>query len=400
MIAIVAIAAAAALAQAYQSEKARGANAAKLKQMEREFSQLIPPEYDMSIMDPPQMIKEAVPSPDYDLKTLTPEQYKVVAKYTPEVAPYVAEQRPDIIKQTAAAEEGRSAQVDALRKMRGIASSDFDPELAATLSKASRQAQIDSQSRSQSILSDFQRRGAANSGLAASLQQQASAEAMDRQAGLGQDAAAESYRNRLQAIRDSARMGGEINQSENSLAAQNAAIINSFNQRMAAGRQDWENQRVGDANMAQRQNIAADQSTANMNVENKNKYALGERARMDDIQRDLYNRRSSERDYINRMRQGEAEWQRGERDTRNQQLAKGFDDKYRIAAGKQGLAVQGMQMNNQTAADRNQQIQGLVNAGTNAYMYDQDMDTRQQDLAERRKDREWQQQQWKDSQNG
>src|SRR5882672_9114782 len=140
-ITIMAIASAAgSLAQLYQSEKARGANQARLKQLKSEYDKLVPPDYNMSIENPPNYISQAVQSPQFAQGDFTPEQFQVVGKYVPEIAPYIAEKNPELIKQSAAANEGRQAQIDALRQMRGISSQDKDPQLMSQLAKASRQA--------------------------------------------------------------------------------------------------------------------------------------------------------------------------------------------------------------------------------------------------------------------
>lgn len=357
------IAAAVALAQNYQAEKARGAASDKLKAMEKEFAALIPPNYDVSITDPPKFIEQSVPPTAFNAQNMTPEQYKVAAKYKPEIAPFVAEKNPELVKQSGAATEGRQAQMDALRKMRGIASSDFDPGLADKLSQASRQAQIDAQSRGQSILSQMQRRGAANSGLAMMGQQQAGADAMDREAQMGQAGAAEAYQNKINAIRSSAQMGGDIAGAENSLAAQNASIINNYNQRFTKAQQDWQNSRAGDMNSANQINMQNEQNVANGNTDVNNRFALSNQARQDKIAQSLHDSQVSNRDYQNSIAERKANWAQGQKEYLNTLRGKTFDDKYRIAAGKQGLATQGMQMDYQNAQDKNAMYQGLGQAG-------------------------------------
>ena len=144
---VVAIAAAVALAQMYQSEKARGAEAKRLKQMEEEFKRLVPPNYDLSIMDPPEHIKTAIPEPTFEMGGITPEQFKLIGKYTPEIAPLILEERPELVKETAGMREGRDAQLNALRKLKTVASDRGDPEFLAAMAKAGRESQIQAQSK-------------------------------------------------------------------------------------------------------------------------------------------------------------------------------------------------------------------------------------------------------------
>lgn len=367
LVAMAAIGAVTSLAQLYQAEKARGASEARLKQMQREFDALVPPNYDVSISDPPEYIQQAIPPAALSPKNLTPEQYQVMAKYKPEIAPLIQEQNPELVKQSGEAQEGRQAQLDALRQMRGIASSDYDPGLANKLSQASRQAQIDAQSRGASIQQGMDRRGTGNSGIAAMLKQQSGAEAMDREAMLGQNAAAEAYQNKLNAIRQSASMGGDINQQETSLAAKNAGIINDYNQRFTRANQDWQNQRTQSINAAQKFNLEKENDTQNQNVDLRNKYAMSNRDRQDQMARDSRANQVDERAYQNAIREKRANWQQGQKEYGNTLAGKSFDDRRQLVAGRNGLGSQEIAMNYQTAGDRNAVIQGLGNAGMGYY---------------------------------
>ncbi len=369
---MIVIMAAAAAAQAYQSEKARGANQQILDKMKADFDKLVPPHYDISITDPPALIEKSVPPPDYDERPMTPEQYKVVGTYSPEIASYIAEKNPELVKQSAVGDEGKNAQLDALRKMRGIATSDFDPEFAAKMSQASRQAQTDAQSRTQSILTDMQRRGTANSGLSAVLQQNAGADAMDREASMGQNAAAQAYRNKIDAIRQTGAMGSDIAQQDESIQARNADIINSFNQRNTKANQDWQSQRAAAMNTAQMHNLDMAQDTANQNVGVNNKFALENRQRSDMIANANQKSALNERDYQNAIAEKRANWAQGQKEYGNSLKGKQFNDQLVLTQGRNGLAGQQMAMNNQTAQDRNQQIQAAASAGTGYYQNSQD----------------------------
>lgn len=369
------IMAAAAAAQAYQSSQAQGANKAQLDKMRADFAKLVPPGYDVSITDPPAQIQKAVPPPNYDQRPMTPEQYQVVGKYSPEAAQYIAEKNPELVKQSAAGDAGKNAQLDALRSMRGIATSDFDPQFAQQMSQASRQAQTDAQSRSQSVLTDMARRGAGNSGLSALLQQNAGADAMDREAGIGMNAASQAYKNKIDAIRQSGAMGSDIAQQDQSLQGRNADIINSYNQRMTKSNQDWQTQRAQMMNDAQRQNLTAAQGAANNNVDVNNKFAMENRQRQDMIANSVNKNQLSERDYQNALAEKRAQWKQGQKEYGNSLAGKTFDDRMRITQGQNGLATQGMQMNTQNAQDRNQMIQGAGQAGM-GYMQSQKDDAR------------------------
>lgn len=382
------IAAAMAAAQAYQSEKARGAQQAQLDAMKADFDKLIPPGMNISITDPPQMIQTRVKDPQFSNEALTPEQFKVAAQYQPQIAQQVAEKNPELIKQSAAATEGRQAQIDALRQMRGIASSNFDPQLQEQLQSAARKAQGDAQSRNASIMQDMQRRGAANSGIAAAMQQNASADAMDREAQIGQSAAAQGYQNRISAMRNAAQMGGDINSSETSLAARNADIINGFNQRMAANGQAWQNNRTNTINDANRYNTGVAQGIADRNTSQNNQYAVNERDRQDRLEQSRYGRDVDERNYQNSLAQQRSNWQEQQRQYVNQMRQQQFGNQLAITQGRNGLASQQMGMDRQNAQDRNSMIQGAGQAGMGYYQNQQDQ-SRWNDQQDR-EDARWQ----------
>ena len=365
---VVAIAAATAVAQMYQSEKARKADKQRLDELKSEFDKLVPPQYDVSIMDPPELIKDKIPEPSFDMAGVTPEQFKVIGKYRPDIAPLVAEANPRLVEETSDGREGRSAQMDALRKLKRIgADGQGDPELQSAMSQASRRAQAEAQSRQKSVLQDAQRRGQLGSGAMLAAQLQGGSDAMDRAAMSGQDAAVASYKNRLQALRDSASLGGQVRGADMEMQGRNAAIINDFNTRGAARRQAWEQERADTLNQGQRLNLDAEQSVSNLNTSATNESKYKNLSREDALKQYLYGVRSGERDYQNNVATSQAKWRADERDQNNSLKGKQYDDQYRQYAGKQGLAVMGMDMARSAHQDKQQAIQGVGNAAMAGY---------------------------------
>lgn len=370
---VILIAAATAAAQKYQADKARGENAARLKKMEQEFKALVPPDYAGSIDDLPANIIKKIPQPSYDMSDLTPEQYKLVGQYKPEVAPLIAEQRPDLVKDTAAGQEGKQAQIDALRRLAGISQQENDPRLAQAMSQASRRAQTDAQSRRRSIEESFARRGQLNSGLSMAAQLSGGAQDMEREAMAGQNAAAEAYRNRLEALRGSAQLGGQIRGQDLELETKNTGIMNDFNQRTSQARQQWESQRAGLANQAQLRNLDAQQGIANQNVGLRNQSAQQNRTRRDDLTTKNYQNQVADRAYgDNRL------------DAYNRLQQNKYGDQLGKIQGAHGYDKMGMDMNNEKAQANNQTIQGVGNAAAAGYGSYQSGQT--QENAQRRAD--------------
>lgn len=326
---VVAIAAASAIGQYMNSQAAREASAAERARLEAIFNKL--------------------QAPDLDSKPLTPEEYKVVRDYVPEAAPLILEAQPQLIQQTGDMEMGRQAQRNALRRMSGIGEGEFDPEFAALQNQAARRSQEEAQSRQASIMQDAARRGVGGSGLALAMQGQAAADAMRGGAEASQQAAAQAYKNRIQALMNGAQLGSQMRGEDVQLQGRNADIINAFNQRTSQAAQNWANQRANIGNEAQRFNIGAAQDVANRNVGLRNTTAAANQAARND---------AAQRDFENQMS---------------------------IARGQAGLSDAARSDIRQNAADQNAAIQGVTNAGMAGFQYYGQQ--KAQEAAEDREDR-------------
>lgn len=384
------------LFQAYNSAKARKANQQELDRIEEKFNQLIPPQYDMSITDPPALITKTLQSPEFskalegakfDLSSFTPEDYKVIGKYAPEIAPMVKEVAPTLIKESQDMKTGRDAQLAALKKFTQVGRGEFDPEYQEAVTKSRLSSQAEAQSRQNSLLQDFARRGQANSGLSLAAQIGATSNSMNNNAMQGLSAATESYKNRLNALAQGAQLGSQISNQDQAFQGQNAGIINAFNQRMAANQNQYEQNRAGTLNQAQLQNLQTAQGLANQNVAARNSAALNDRNRLDDITkynyagaqanqaRDdslakyNYGNSAAERDYQNQLATQKAAWVQQQKQYGNQMLGQQYDDQYRKTAGSAGIMQQQGQNAMQGAADMNSAVQGLANAGLTYAMY-------------------------------
>lgn len=335
--------AASAIAQYLNSESGRRANAADRAALQEALDRIQNPQFNTTPID----------APDFDFSALTPELYAVVRKHVPEIAPLIEERNPELVQDSAAGVEGRQAQLAALRKLSGLASAEHDPEFLAVMNKAEREAQMNAQSRSQSIMQDFARRGMLGSGLQASLQQQAGSEALDRGAELSQNAAAMAYKNRLQAMLDSGRLGGEIMQQDRSLAEKNADIINQFNTRTAKNAQAWANNRADTVNDADRFNLGNEQTAANQNTTTANDFAWKN-----------INREDANKKYV-------SSWNRDERNYGNDMKQQGYSNALNKLGMNSNIVSNATKARTQDTQDTNNAIQGLANAGAGVAMTQQ-----------------------------
>lgn len=221
-------------------------------------------------------IVNAVQDPTFDMELLTPEDYQLVATYKPEIASYIAEQAPHLVTGgTPAAQMGMQAQLDALQKYRNLSQTGEDVQSRILTDQALRQAQIQNQGQQAAIRSSMARRGVGGSGMeyaAALIGQQGSNLAANRSA---EQAALAAYQNRLDAMRNSAALGGNIRDSEIGLEARNAGIVNAFNQRMADSLRSYEANRVNTLNDAQLKNNALKQRYSDVNTSQRNSTLKG-----------------------------------------------------------------------------------------------------------------------------
>lgn len=348
------------IAQAYTAAEARKANQQELDRIRALFESIVPPEYDISVNDPPDFIEGQLKGANLDFSAFTPENFKVLQQYAPQAAAYVAEQNPTLVQGSALAREGRSGQAEAFREYQKMARGE-SPELQVRLAEANRNSQAQAQQRSQSALSDAARRGTAGGGLEFASQLQGSSDSMARGAQNSQSAALAAYQAKMDAVRQSGQMGRELAGDELSQEAQNAQAINSFNQRTSRNYQDYLNQQATLANEAQRLNIGQNQQVANANTAQSNDAQKYNRENKNNLAMQSYGMQRDERNYADNIAAQKAQWAANEKNRQNQLKSQGYDDKFRQAQGMSGIGQMQMGQNNQAAQDKNAAIQGVTN---------------------------------------
>lgn len=231
----------------YQSEKARGAAADRLKQISDMFDQLKPPGYDLTVESPPKLFNSTIKKPEF--------QAILNDRYTPQMAKMIDEVAPQLVEDTQSGLKGREAQENALKEYQRIAEGEEDPRFRLLVERAKKRAQSEAQSRGDTLTQNLARRGLGGSGIELASQIGNNAEAMDRLADTEQQAAADAYRNRLEALAQGANLGGKIRGDELYLQEKNSGLINDFNQRMSSNRRKHEADRVNLLNDAQIRNM-------------------------------------------------------------------------------------------------------------------------------------------------
>lgn len=278
-------AAASALAQWLNSKEAQRATAAERARVQQIFDQ--------------------ISQPNFDTTNFTPEDYKVIGKYVPSVAPFIAEVAPQTVKADSAdAKLGRDAQKEALQRLieTSRAGGMGDQLLQSQFGQANLAAAQAQQSQQQNADAQMQRRGQLGSGLQYAMQLAGGATPQMNAARSGEAQAAEAYRAKLQALSGAANLGGQIRGEDVALETGNAAIINAFNQRMADSMRGNAINQQNVGNEAQLFNLNRDQKAADMNVGNRNNA-----------------------------------WVRNQ-DNRNRLTQQGFDNQMSVARGQSGLS--------------------------------------------------------------
>ena len=235
-----------------------------------------------------QALIDKIQSPNFDMSKITPQEYKIVGTYTPEAIPTIEEQYPEIIQKTKDMQEGRSAQMEAIRYMREIASSGKDPIAEMDRIKGARQAAQEANTQSANIQSQMQRRGIGDSALQLGLQQQAAGDAGYQTAMSGEEAARDALNRRMSASQNSANIGGQVFSADEQQEAQNAAIINDFNQRMSARRQQLAELNTNNSNQAQQTNLDNAQKISNSNITAQNNAAVYNQTTANDLKQRQY----------------------------------------------------------------------------------------------------------------
>lgn len=216
-------------------------------------------------------LADAIQSPEFDMSTITPEEFKLLGQYNPEMLPLIQEKAPEIVQRSMAGEQGQDAMLNSLQRLRNLSNTGADAQSQAMVEQAMRNAAIQNQGQQAGILDNASRRGfAPGSGLAfaQALSSQQNANQSASQAGT--QAAMAAYQNRLQALKDSANLGGQIESNDLNLQGRNADIINAFNQRMADSRRNQAMFNTTNLNDAQRTNLAATQSNQDRNTALRN----------------------------------------------------------------------------------------------------------------------------------
>lgn len=234
-----------------ESDKARGANKSEIARL--------------------QGLLDKTSLPEFDTSMITPEEYRVLEKYSPEIAPYVQEAAPETIKaDSEGAMRGREAQMRALDRLTALGQTGEDTQSKILQDRALAAAAAQNQGQQEAIKQSQARRGMSGSGMELVQSLLAQQEGNRAAQSASQQAALDAYNRRLQSMIDSAALGEDIRNSDVNLETRNADIINDYNQRQAQRRQAYENAAADTRNKAQASNLDLAQEIAMKNIDARN----------------------------------------------------------------------------------------------------------------------------------
>jgi hypothetical protein len=216
-----------------------------------------------------------------DPSQLTPYQYSVLQDFHPEIAQYVSEQAPQLMNQGGV---GRDLMMEQAQNARSMYSEGDSPA-----ARAARELQLmDSSKLQQQLLSQLQAKtaqeghGNANTDLMLAL-------------GVGQQAQDALYKqqlqsqsqgdqNRLQALQMMGSAGANLQSNDQNAQRSNVDIMNSYNQRLARNKWDYNKYQADTQNEANMYNIGQRQGAADKNVLSKNQAVVNNQQAKTDLQ--------------------------------------------------------------------------------------------------------------------
>ncbi len=193
---------------------------------------------------------------------LTPEAYSTILQKPSEFLNINIDQAP------------RNAEIAALSQMQDIANEGGnDAQFRAAMNDVTNQANTQMQGQSGAILQNAAQRGALNSNMTTAAQLANAYAGNANAANAGVNAAAQAEQRALQAIAESAQLGGQINSQDYAQAAQKAQAIDAINRYNSQNTQSQANLNTQGRNVAQAQNLDLAQQMAQYNNQLKNQQA-------------------------------------------------------------------------------------------------------------------------------
>lgn len=273
--------------------------------------------------------------PSYDKTPLTPQQYKVLSTYAPQVAAFVQQAQPELLRNIQG--PGEQAQTQSLNDLQQLSSTGIDTGTKAAYELANMNADQAMRSNRANALALLDQRGLGSTGATLSADIQAGLGAAEQQRKASLQAAADASNRKAQAIQAMGNLGTQMRNQDTQGQEFNANTLNEYNELLANRRQQYNQYAAQTSNQAQMYNQQMAQNVANENTGTQNQYQMYNRQREDQMENSLVN-------------------------ANNQ--------KYMTMANLQGQSAQNQeQMGMAQGQNETNTFLGLVGLGTAAYMH-------------------------------
>lgn len=222
--------------------------------------------------------------PEYDRTPFTPEEFKLLENYTPEIAQFIKEESPDLLRKVSSeASQNRDQVMNRLKEMSNDGSS---PATRAAAERAELEATSAQKGRVNDLMRSFNQRGLAGSGqeLVAGLESAGQLAYGQRASALAQEEG-ENQR-RMEALSGLGQFSNQIVGEDNQRQAANNQILNQYNQRLTDRRQNYEGYRSNTLNQANMYNQQNRQNVSNQNTGLRNNAEMYNRNREDEYNRE------------------------------------------------------------------------------------------------------------------
>lgn len=214
-----------------------------------------------------------VQDPSFDFNQIDPQEFQVVGKFVPQVAPLILEKNPTLMQaQGAGAQAGRGAQMQALQNLRERSLSGTDAQSEIAQSQAQRAANATAQSNRSQLDETFQRRGQMGSGMQFAGNLAALSDTQNAQALAGEQSAMGAANRRDSALSQSADLGGQLYNQDMSMEEKNANLINDFNRRLTSQQNEFGRFNAGVGNEASMFNLNQAQRNSDKNIGQANEF--------------------------------------------------------------------------------------------------------------------------------
>lgn len=236
-------------------------------------------------------------APPGTAEPITFEEYEYAQKYNPQIATFVEENKPELVKEAKSQYE-IAKQRQGLNEFDRLSRTGTDVIADAQREEALFDADARAKSRQASILRDRANRGLGGSGdeLLAQLDSSQDAQVGARQASL--DAVKQAEARRLGALGNMTGLASNIRGQNMQVEQNNANVMNSFNQRMANSKNLYNQGVANTNNQAQQFNIGNKFQTDTMNTQGRNQNQILNVTRAEQAAKD-------KRDFENAMATGQ-----------------------------------------------------------------------------------------------